>query len=125
MCIRDRLARNEADARARAESQLRDASQEARRRLGEADTEVAEVRRLRARVTNQLATLRESLADLPSLDAFPDEPSDEALPGRAGEHDGAAGPSRPDGAPDARRAEQRDEDARGSYGARSAAATSS
>ena len=67
------LARSEADARTRAEAQLRDAGDEARRRLREADAEVAGIRRLRARVTTQLATLREALGELPSLDAFPEE----------------------------------------------------
>ena len=67
------LARSEADARTRAEAQLREAGDEARRRLREADAEVASIRRLRARVTTQLATLREALGELPGLDAFPEE----------------------------------------------------
>ena len=97
-----------------------------RRRLREADTEVAETRRLRARVTNQLATLRESLAELPGLDAFPDEASDETHPLRTSESPG----SPRNGAHDDRRDAGYDEPGgdqapHGSYGARSAAATPS
>jgi DivIVA domain-containing protein len=119
------LARSEADARSRAETQLRDAAEESRRRLREADTEVAETRRLRARVSNQLATLRESLAELPGLDAFPDEASDETHPLRTSESSG----SPRNGAHDDRRDAGYDEPgadqaSHGSYG-RSAAATSS
>src|SRR6195952_1429428 len=119
------LARSEADARSRAETQLRDAAQESSRRLREADTEVAETRRLRTRVTNQLATLRESLAELPGLDAFPDEASDETHPLRTSESPGSAR----NGAHDDRRDAGYDEPGadqapHGSYG-RSTAATSS
>jgi hypothetical protein len=74
------LARSEADARSRAETQLREAADESHRRLSEADAEVAETRRLRTRVTDQLATLRESLAGLPGLDSFPEDSSDETRP---------------------------------------------
>jgi hypothetical protein len=117
------LARSEADARNRAQTQLRDAAAEASRRRREADDEVAEVRRLRARVSNQLAALRESLADLPGLDAFPEEASDETGPMRATEPSGA---TRADVHPDAERHDAGGRDASGpTYGARSAAATSS
>ena len=126
------LARSEADARERAQTQLRDAAAEAARRRREADDEVGEVRRLRARVSNQLAALRESLADLPGLDAFPEEAADETQPLRTnGPGAGATGAgSRHHGA-----RPLRDDDEHGdrpdagtsdpAYGTRSAAATSS
>jgi DivIVA domain-containing protein len=115
------LARSEADARTRAETQLRDAAAESHRRLSEADTEVAEIRRLRARVNNQLSALRESLGELPSLDAFPEEAHDETRPIRT------AGPSSSPVLD--HRPEEHGHDDGGHddavYGARSAAATSS
>jgi hypothetical protein len=134
------LARSEADARNRARTQLRDAAAEVARRRREADDEVAEVRRLRARVSNQLAALRESLAELPGLDAFPDEVSDETRPMRVAEPgQGATAPSARGDSDDPRDTDRRDTDRHETdrhddggrptsdpaYGARSAAATSS
>ncbi len=110
------LARNEADARTRAETQLRTAAEESHRRLRDADAEVAEIRRLRTRVTNQLAALRESLVDLPGLDAFPEESADTTHGRRSTGTPAAGGPDHRDG-------EEPDSTDR-AYGARSAAATS-
>ncbi|HEY2191977.1 MAG TPA: hypothetical protein VGH76_06700, partial [Actinomycetospora sp.] len=63
----------------------------------------------------QLATLRESLAELPGLDAFPDESSDQTQPLRARGPRSASAPALHDDEHDGPEA----------YGARSAAATSS
>ena len=67
------LEADEQASRERAEQQVRDAAEEARRRVRAADDEVAELRRLRGRVSAQLATLRTALGALPGVDAFPDE----------------------------------------------------
>ncbi|GLZ48005.1 hypothetical protein Acsp06_41900 [Actinomycetospora sp. NBRC 106375] len=82
---REAMRQLEADEQAskeRAEKYVKDASDEARRRLREADAEVAEMRRLRDRVGQQLATLRSALGALPTVDAFPDEdaPAGPVLP---------------------------------------------
>jgi DivIVA domain-containing protein len=127
------LARSEADARSRAETQLRDAAQESDRRLREADAEVAETRRLRTRVTNQLATLRASLAELPGLDSFPEEarraPTGPATRGtepggQYSDADHQQGGHQNGGHPDDGY-DEADNASHGSYGARSTAATSS
>lgn len=67
------LEADEQASRERAERTVREAADEGRRRIREADAEVAELRRLRARVSQQLATLRAALGSLPAVDAFPDE----------------------------------------------------
>jgi len=80
---REAMRQLEADEQAskeRSEKYVQDAAEEARRRLREADAEVAEMRRLRDRVGGQLATLRAALGALPTVDAFPDEGEDEQRP---------------------------------------------
>ena len=80
---REAMRQLEADEQAskeRAEKYVQDAAEEARRRLREADAEVAEMRRLRDRVGGQLATLRAALGALPTVDAFPDEGGPEQRP---------------------------------------------
>ena len=54
--------------------------EEARRRIRQAEDDVADVRRLRTRVSTQLETLRVALGDLPSVDAFPDEQYSDGRP---------------------------------------------
>ncbi|MEJ2885599.1 DivIVA domain-containing protein [Actinomycetospora aeridis] len=73
---REAMRQIEADertSRERADKYVQDASEEARRRLREADAEVAEMRRLRDRVGQQLNTLRTALGALPTVDSFPEE----------------------------------------------------
>ncbi|MFC5142519.1 DivIVA domain-containing protein [Actinomycetospora rhizophila] len=73
---REAMRQLEADEKAskeRADKYVQEASEEARRRLREADAEVAEMRRLRDRVGQQMASLRQALGALPAVDAFPDE----------------------------------------------------
>jgi DivIVA domain-containing protein len=76
------LEADEQASRERSEKYVQDAAEEARRRLREADAEVAEMRRLRDRVGQQLSTLRAALGGLPAVDAFPDEEGDAAPDGR-------------------------------------------
>jgi DivIVA domain-containing protein len=120
---REAMRQLEADEQAskeRAEKYVQDAAEEARRRLREADAEVAEMRRLRDRVGGQLATLRAALGALPTVDAFPDEgaeqrpvlpdppaspvrpsptPHGEAGNGHGGDLGGAQAPEQRTGAP--------------------------
>jgi DivIVA domain-containing protein len=80
---REAMRQLEADeqvSKERAEKYVQDAAEEARRRLREADAEVAEMRRLRDRVGGQLATLRAALGALPTVDAFPEEGGTEQRP---------------------------------------------
>jgi hypothetical protein len=74
------LEADEQASRERAEKYVHDAAEEARRRLREADAEVAEMRRLRDRVGQQLVTLRAALGGLPTVDAFPDEADRDGRP---------------------------------------------
>jgi hypothetical protein len=86
-------------------------------------------------VSNQLAALRESLADLPGLDAFPDEAADETRPMRVAEAGGATAPAaRGESDVDRHDTDRHDTDRHDdgghgtsdpAYGTRSAAATSS
>jgi len=86
---REAMRQLEADeqvSRERAEKYVQDAADEARRRLREADAEVADMRRLRDRVAQQLATLRTALGSLPGVDAFPDEDAGDGRPTLSGAH---------------------------------------
>jgi DivIVA domain-containing protein len=74
------LEADEQGSKERSEKYVQDAAEEARRRLREADAEVAEMRRLRDRVGGQLATLRAALGSLPTVDSFPDESDAEQRP---------------------------------------------
>jgi DivIVA domain-containing protein len=67
------LESDEQASKERSEKYVHDAAEEARRRLREADAEVAEIRRLRDRVAQQLASLRTALGALPTVDALPGE----------------------------------------------------
>lgn len=80
---REAMRQLEADEKAskeRADKYVHEASEEARRRLREADAEVADMKRLRDRVGQQLASLRQALGALPAVDSFPEEKSRDARP---------------------------------------------
>ncbi|MEJ2865468.1 DivIVA domain-containing protein [Actinomycetospora flava] len=80
---REAMRQLEADEKAskeRADKHVQDAAEEARRRLREADAEVADMKRLRDRVGQQLSSLRQALGALPTVDSFPDEKAGDGRP---------------------------------------------
>ncbi|TDQ65280.1 DivIVA domain-containing protein [Actinomycetospora succinea] len=74
------LEADEKASRERADKYVGDASEEARRRLREADAEVADMKRLRDRVGQQLNSLRAALGALPTVESFPDEAPGDGRP---------------------------------------------